>query len=131
MKLLQSVFLVTIFTVISSVSLFSQSRQNRSPEEMAKQQTEWMTKELTLDEGQVEKVSVINLKYSKDLQKTWQQNQGNREAMRSAMTKLTEEKDKELKKVLTEDQFKLYQKKVAERRAQMRSQRGGGKGGRK
>ncbi len=131
MKLLQSVFLVTIFTVISSVSLFSQSRQHRSPEDMAKQQTEWMTKELTLDKGQVEKISVMNLKYSKELQKTWQENQGNREAMRSAMTKLTEEKDKELKKVVTEDQFKLYKKKVAERRAQMRGQRGGGQGGTK
>ena len=51
---------------------------------------------------------------------------GDREAMQSEMKKYRKEKDTEMKKVLTEDQFKLYEKKLAEMREQRKGNRGGG-----
>jgi hypothetical protein len=94
-------------------------RQQRTPEETAKAETEWMVKELTLDKAMEQKVSELQLKYAKKQteMRAAAVNTGDREAMRASQQKLTTEKDAELKKLLGDAKFELYQKKVAERRA--------------
>ena len=125
MKLLQSVLLVTIFTVMSSVNLYAQKGKKKSPEEIARQQTEWMTKELKLDQDQQQKIAKINLDISKKIEKTRNEHMGNREAMQSAMKVHRKEKDKEMKEVLTKEQYELYKKKLAEKRNNMKNKKGG------
>jgi uncharacterized cupredoxin-like copper-binding protein len=96
-------------------------RAQRTPEEMAKAETEWMVKELTLDKAMEQKVSELQLKFAKKQaeMRAAAMNSGDRESMRANQQKLTAEKDGELKKLLGDKKFELYQTKVAERRAAM------------
>lgn len=97
-------------------------RQQRTPEDMAKAETEWMVKELSLDKAMEKKVSELQLKYAKKQaeMRAAAMNSGDRETMRTNQQKLMTEKDAEIKKLLGDKTFELYQKKVEERRAAMR-----------
>jgi periplasmic protein CpxP/Spy len=95
-------------------------RQQRTPEERAKTQVEWMAKDLSLDQATQTKVSDIFVKYYK---KTAEERQKltaantDRETMRTKLAEVTAAQDKELKAILGDQKFELYQKKLAERRA--------------
>lgn len=95
-------------------------RQQRTPEERAKTQVEWMTKDLSLDQAMQTKVSDVLVKYMKksteERQKLTAANT-DRETMRTKLATITADQDKELKAVLGDAKYALYQKKVAERRA--------------
>jgi len=99
-----------------SISAVSQKRQKRSAEDMAKQQTDWMKQELKLSKEQEKEIYRINLETSKRVKETWSKYKGNREMMQSEMKKNRIQKDKELKKALSEEQFKLYKKRIKEMR---------------
>ena len=92
-------------------------RQRRSPEERAKQSTEWMKKELNLNEKEAKKVQEINLKYAIKQQEKMQKvmQSSDRSQMRTIMNEINEAKKKELKSVLREKKFDLYLKKLEER----------------
>ncbi len=98
-------------------------RQRMSPEERAKANTEWMTKELKLKDKVTKKVEAINLKYARRVQAEMEKvrQSGDRSGMREVMQELNEEKNEELKPVLGKKNYELYLKKVEERR-QNRSQ---------
>ena len=90
-----------------------------SPETRAKSITDKMKSELTLSDDQYNKVYDINLKYA----------QKNKEALKEEGTRLTklkamkaenEEKNKELKGVLTEEQFEKYKGMRKEMKAGMK-----------
>ena len=100
-------------------------RQQMSAEDIAERQTKWMSDILDLSDEQLAAIKEINMKYADKLVSQRQSARGNREAMRSLMTRLTKEKDEELKKVLTEEQFALLQKK---RQEFMKNRQGGGRG---
>jgi periplasmic protein CpxP/Spy len=95
-------------------------RQQRSPEDRAKTQVEWMTKDLSLDQAMQTKVMDVLVKYMKksadERQKLTAANT-DRETMRTKIAAITAEQEKELKTVLGDTKYALYQKKVAERRA--------------
>jgi periplasmic protein CpxP/Spy len=95
-------------------------RQQRSPEDRAKTQVEWMTKDLSLDQAMQTKVMDVLVKYMKksadERQKLTAANT-DREAMRTKLAAITADQEKELKTVLGDTKYALYQKKVAERRA--------------
>jgi hypothetical protein len=101
-------------------------RPQRTPEDAAKSQVDWMTKELSLNQATQTKVYDIVLKYQKKLsderQKLMAAN--DREGMRAKMTEINGERDKELKAALGDKTFDLFKKKEAERREAMRQQMG-------
>ena len=96
------------------------------PKERAKKSTEQMSERLGLTEDQTKKVEVINLDAADKMSDAFASASGDREAMRAVMTDINKEKDKKLKAVLTEDQWKEYEKMVTEQR-QQRSQGNGGR----
>ena len=99
--------------------------QQMSPEERAKQETEWMKNDLTLTAQQLAKVDSINLKYAKKRSEMRSQMQGqDREAMMAKMQEIQSLKEAELKPVLTEDQMKKYKELLPQRRGM----RGNGQG---
>jgi hypothetical protein len=99
--------------------------QQMSPEDRAKQETEWMKKDLALTAQQLVKVDSINLKYAKKSADLRSQMQGqDREARMAKMQEIQGQKETELKAVLTEDQLKKYKELVIQRRAN----RGQGRG---
>lgn len=125
--IIRSVLVLLLTLVVTNA--YSQQGQRRSAEDRAKSLTEWMTKELKLDDKTTKKVQEINLKYAKKQQEKMEEAMasGDRSAVREEMVKINDERDKELKPVLGEEKYEQYLKLVEERR-QNRS--GGGQGSR-
>ncbi len=96
---------------------------------MAKAETEWMMKELSLDKEMEKPLEELQLKHAKkqvEMRESLRAagvQRGNFQEMRERMEKLNEEKNKELKKLIGEEKFKLYEKKLEERREAMRRRR--------
>ena len=96
--------------------------RNATPEEIAKYQTDWMKKEISLDSATVSAIYTINLKYAKMNHEIMQSDEPGEDKF-SKFRANNDEKDKELQKILTAEQFTLYQQKQEERRQRMREQR--------
>lgn len=122
--------LLLLFAMIIATVSVAQDRGmgNFDPKEMAKRQTDDLTKLLTLNKDQQKKVLELNQKSAESMQKMRDEMMnggGDREKMREQMTKSRDEQTKEMKKILTADQFTKYEKYLEERR----SGRQGGPGG--
>lgn len=105
-----------------------EGRRGGSPEEMANRQTARMAEELDLSEAQVEKIKELNLLYAKKMRELRANAGDDRTGMREKMGALFQEKETELKKYLTTEQFEKYKKLEAERRARRRGGPGGMRG---
>ena len=98
-------------------SVAAAQQPSRSPEDRAKHQTEMMKTELKLTAAQEPKVYAINLKYTekmhdlREIQDT--------AARRKSFETMNKQIDSEFKGVLTAEQFKSYQKVMADRRSHM------------
>jgi len=97
-----------------------------NPEEMAKRQTDQLAGYVKLTEEQKAKVMELNLKFA---EKSREMRSGvsfrdmsddERQAFREKMNAQQEEKSQELKKILTEDQLKDYEKYLEEMQQRMR-----------
>jgi len=82
-----------------------------------------------MDKALEKKVHDLNLKYAKKSQELrgggnfMDMSDAQREKMRAQMTAQQEEKDKEMKKILSADQYKQYEKYRAEARQRMQQRR--------
>ncbi|TKG93446.1 DUF4890 domain-containing protein [Puteibacter caeruleilacunae] len=97
------------------------------PKERAQKSTKAMIEKLSLNKEQGEKIGEINLKYAEKMQEIFKKGKGNRDQMRSSMQTMRKDQEAEIKKVLTEEQYKKYQAWQKERR-QQQGQRGQGRG---
>jgi len=110
--------------LLSGTSLYGQDnrqgggRGSASPEDRAKRQTEMMKESLSLTAAQEPKVSAINLKYAKKMEEV--RKVADTAAQRKSAQKLNQQKECELKTVLTAAQFKSYLKQVEEMKARRR-----------
>ncbi len=107
-------------------------RPQMNPEEMLKRQTQRLVDELKLNKDQEAKVVAINKKYmdkqSGDWSKMRDASDEERTKMRDAMRKVQDEKNKEIKAILTPEQVKLFdenQKKREEMRKNGQGRMGG------
>ncbi len=121
--------MITLFLSAMVISYISYSqggqgsqggRRDFNPEEQAKKNTEAMKERLKLTDDQYKKVEKINLEAANKMKYTYDNAMGDREAMRSAMMKVNDETNKELKAVLTEEQWKEYELMQKERRERAR-----------
>ena len=117
MKKLMMIF-VSIF-MVSSV-LLAQERQHPSAESVAKKQTERMAEKLSLTNEQKAQIETINLKYA---QKSQEARQAEKEAQKAGFQQFKEEKNAELKAVLTDEQYTKYQQENP-RKDKMRKSKG-------
>lgn len=110
-------------------------RTQMNPEEMLKRQTQRLVEELKLNKDQEAKVLEINKKYmdkqSGDWAKMRDASDEERTKMREAMRKIQDEKNKEIKAVLTPEQVKLYDENLKKREEMRKNGQGrmGGFGG--
>ena len=105
------------FTVGSSAQDMQrpQGPPQMNPEEMAKKQTEWITKELALDKATSDKVYQIELKMFNAMKANREKNMGgDMQSMRDAMAKIRETRNTELKALLGAENFAKIEKKEAE-----------------
>jgi len=110
-------------TVTLATAQQGQGRQQMTPEERAKTNTERLEKLLSLKADQKTKVHAIELEIGKEMS-ALRQNNSQGEARREAMQKLNAKRDAKYKEVLTADQFKKYQEDN-EQRQRERGQGGG------
>lgn len=127
-SLIVTLILVGFLTTFAQQPNGTMPRMN--PEEMANRQTERMTTDLKLADKQKTEVAAINTKYAKIMGDLLKANQGNREAGRAKMKEMITQKNAELKKILTTEQYKLYEelenKRQEERRQRMEQRQGQG-----
>lgn len=113
---------VVLFFLSLSINAQPGQRVQRTPEQTAKDQLEWMKTYLNLDDAAQKKVYEVVLKYSKKLLEERQKlmASGNREGMRAKIMEVNAARDKELKPILGDKKYELFKQKEAERRAEMR-----------
>jgi len=100
------------------------NRQQRTPEESAKQYTETLKTQLNLTARQVAPVDSVNLVYAKESAKMRENASGDFASMREPMQKLEDQRVAAFAKILTDEQVQAYKKYLADR-----PQRGGPGGG--
>jgi len=119
-----------LFAIVFATVSVAQNRGmgNNDPKEMAQRQTEELTKALNLNKDQEKKVLDLNLKNAEQMTALREEmmNGGDREAMREKMNKFREEQTAGMKKILTESQYKKYEKYLEERRGMRGQGRPGG-----
>ena len=119
-NILFSIF--TLLFVCIAVSTQAQPQHKKfNAEDMSKMQTEMMKKELNLSDKQTTEVSAINLKFAKKMDEQRKNSDGDREAMHEEMEAMQEERNAELKKVLTEEQYEKMLAKEEEMKKKPRS----------
>jgi hypothetical protein len=119
-----AVTITLIFSLMfAATHLFAQSELKEMPaDQRAKLQTERMTTSLKLDEGQIEKVGQINLKYAQKMDPVIQ-GAGSKMSRFKTFKSINKDKEAELKGVLTIQQFEQFQKQQQEMKDKLREQR--------
>ncbi len=116
---MKQIILIGTFLIFMTGKIFAQDVETKlSPEERARFQTEWMKQNLSLSEDQLAQIEPLNLKYAKKMEevKTISGKIGKLKKAKAIM----DEKDGQLKKILTKDQFKIYLEKREEIRDKMK-----------
>jgi hypothetical protein len=125
LRFLSVVVLSVLMGTLSAQMGQGGQRVQRTPEEAAKAQVDWMKTDLKLDEATQKKVYDVVLKYAKQSSEERQKVKapGDRDAMRAKITEINAARDKELKVILGEKNYELFKNKEAERRQAMMQQR--------
>lgn len=117
--------MIVLLGTTMSIAQNKGGQRNFDPIEMAKRQTEEIKKACDLDADQETKVHALNLKSANKMDEMRKSAGGDRDAMRAKMKTIRDDQNKEMKKVLSDGQWKKYEKFMEEQRKQ-RGQRGGG-----
>ena len=116
---------IVLSMLIVSVSSFArQQMPQRSAEERAQRQTQWMQKNLGLTEEQNKKVYSILLYHANQADDVKTMQPGGEK--RAEAKDIKRNKDADLKAVLSPDQYNKYQQHVQEMKDRRMQQRGGG-----
>lgn len=119
------IILTLSFLVNWALSAQSSQAKNESPfgtpKERAKLQTEKMKSALSLREDQMDKIYALNLKYAEIMQKEVFDQGASQWSMYTKGSEINKRKEKELKPLLSEAQYKSYEKLKAETRKQVMS----------
>ncbi|MEX0967932.1 MAG: hypothetical protein WD077_11885 [Bacteroidia bacterium] len=107
-----------------SYNISAQERNAPVAEEQSNKMTEKMVQTLELDEAQEQKVSIINGNMTAGIAKVKEQNSEDREKARAEVSAIWDDHDRQMKEVLSAEQYRKYQELKAERRQNMRKKRG-------
>ena len=118
--------LVLSLLIVSTAVFAQQPMQQRSPEERAQRQTQWMQKNLNLTEEQNKKIYAIMLYHTTKADDT--KNMAPGPEKRADAQAIKRDKNKDLKAVLTGAQFDKYQQHVQEMKDKKMDRRAGGGG---
>jgi hypothetical protein len=107
-KLVTACIAIISFSIVGAKAQDMSALKDKTPEQRAQMQTTLMKTKLQLDSVQSGKVQAINLKYAQKLDPVLKGDGTKFKRMREAMS-IQKDKDAELKKVFTADQYKQYQ----------------------
>jgi len=120
-KAVALILLVMLFGQLAMAQKAS-AMQDKTPQERAKLQTEMMKNKLGLDSSQVKQIEAINLKYAVSNEPVLKGG-GSKLAKFKQLRSSQKEKDTELKKIFTPEQYKQYQDFQDEMKAQLKEKR--------
>lgn len=110
---MKKLFLISFIFYFLVNGVFAQDMQTGyTPEERADIINDWMKETLQATDEQMPRLEALNLEYAKKMESV-KQVDGKINQLKSAKN-ISDEKDQKLKMILTEDQFKTYQKKKSE-----------------
>jgi len=98
----------TILVVIFVTPILSFAQPNMTAESLVKRQIDWMLANLDLSDEQEDQVKVVISKYAKETIDIREKNRADRSKIREKMDGLRNERNDELKNILSEDQLDLY-----------------------
>lgn len=101
---------------------FRHLMEHTTPAQRARFEDRWMEKNLQLSHDQAAKVEEINLSAAEQTQSIYDSQQGKLRKGRE-IKRVQEEKERQLERVLTEEQFAKYQAKKEEMRQKMHEMR--------
>lgn len=104
------VFLLLMLMLSTVASSQAQTEKESTPEERAQRWNVWMKEQLDLKPEQENPIHEINLKYARQNEEVMVSNDSRKTKFKQLKSN-DEKKDQELKVILTEAQFKLYQDK--------------------
>jgi hypothetical protein len=111
---------ILLFVLLSATVSVDAQKKMATPQERADKLTEWMKTNLKLEDNQALQVQGINIKYAnktEQLQNSTLSKQQKLQALKADDTA----RDKELKMVMTEQQFNTYLAKKDEVKKQMKA----------
>lgn len=118
-------FTLCLVFVAGSQMAFAQNKEmmaalkDKTPEQRAQVQTNLMKLKLKLDSPQVMKVQAINFKYAEKMEPVLK-GEGGRMAKFKEAKSIAKDKDADLKKVLTDEQYKVYQAFESEMKSKLK-----------
>lgn len=116
---------------IISLGACAQPQGKPSAEDRAKNQTERLKKELSLNSDQEKKVYNLYIESGKKMEENRKSDKEDRDAMHAKMEKMRKDENDKLKTILTPEQFTKYQE-LQKKMDEERKERGGkGPGGEK
>ncbi len=111
--------LMGCFFLVANVT---NAQQAKSAEDRAKAMTDKMKEKLTLDDNQYQKVYDVNLKYAKKADEI-AAGSGDKKSKAESLKTQLEAKDKDMKGILTSDQYKKYEDIKHELKSEMEGAR--------
>ncbi|QIA08231.1 hypothetical protein [Draconibacterium halophilum] len=119
MKKLAFLLMVVLLGTTIAMAQNRGGQRQFNPEEMAKRQTERYKTELKMNDTQTEKMEQVLLASYKKMSTMREEMREDvdRTKMREQMTEWRAEQEKEIKKILTDEQFVKYEKLMEERRS--------------
>lgn len=114
------VFIAGLVCTVRGQGKLEAFMNDTTPEERAQLQTDHMKQSLTLKEDQTSKVGEINLKYSRKMQDTYNTAGSKLQKLRK-LKSISAEKDKEMKNVLSAEQYSTYEANKEEMKEKIRA----------
>ncbi|WP_293715697.1 hypothetical protein [uncultured Parabacteroides sp.] len=108
MKKVIGLFLVIL---ISSTTVFAQSGNRQGKKGDPSKRSEKMIEELKLNDKQAAEFRKVEADFKDQMTKEREAVKEDRQKMREKMTAMRTEKDAQIKSILTDEQYKLYQEK--------------------
>ena len=128
---MKNAILVLMLLLIGSAIQAQPRQRGGDPKARAEKTAQMMADSLTLSDAQQAKAEEILLKYSSKMTEARQNADGDWEALRESMQTLRQDQEKELRQILTTDQYdrwKALRSEMRMRRGQGRQGKDGGKG---
>lgn len=120
--------IILLSIMLVSLSGIAQPRDERNadPEQIARRQTDQLKDTLSLNEEQEQKVYELNLETGQKMRALRDEIQGSDVgSIREKMGEIREEQNEKMKEILTEEQWKKYEKYLEARQARWQQRRGG------
>lgn len=122
---MKKIIALCLLIVATSVSAFAFNSKPQDKKPDPAKRFEQLVKELKLDEKQTKEFKKINDDFIAKLKKERESTSSDREKKRENMKAMTDERDKQIKKVLTEEQYKQYKDKEQKQRERRQGQKQG------